>query len=71
MIEGWPEKIFAAQQSPSYAFRGKMLVEFVMVTSTTMWGANDHLPTANRALFSIASRYMKLALDPTTCRQLN
>jgi hypothetical protein len=41
-----------------------MLVEFVMVTSTTMWGANDHLPTVNRALFSIASRYMKLALDP-------
>ena len=42
MIQGWPEKIFAAQQSPAYALRGQDVGRVRHGDEHDDWGADQH-----------------------------
>ena len=41
MIEGWPEKIFTAQQSPSYAVQGRDVGRVRYGDEHDYWGADQ------------------------------
>ena len=42
MIEGWPDKIRAAQLIPSYTFEGKSLPRIRYGEEQDDWGADEH-----------------------------